>query len=83
MPRESFRELNKARETDEETPFANPRNSAAGSLRLLDPSITASRKLDVFFYGVGSMEPIAFKTHSETQAELQNLGFKLNKNHYI
>ena len=83
MPRESFRELNKTKESIGETPFANPRNAAAGSLRLLDPSITASRKLDIFVYGIGSMEPAAFKTHSETQTKLKNLGFKLNKNHYI
>ncbi|SVE44091.1 uncharacterized protein METZ01_LOCUS496945, partial [marine metagenome] len=83
MPRESFRELNKARETNEETPFVNPRNAAAGSLRLLDPAVTASRKLDIFVYSVGSMEPMPFKTHSEIQTTLQKFGFKLNKNHYI
>ena len=83
MPRESFCELNKIKESIGETPFANPRNAAAGSLRLLDPSTTASRKLDIFVYGIGSMEPTVFKTHSETQTKLKNLGFKLNKNHYI
>jgi len=82
MPRESFFELNKIREANGEAPFANPRNAAAGSLRLLDPSVTASRKLDIFIYGMGSIESVNFKTHSEIQAKLQNLGFKLNKNHY-
>ena len=82
MPRESFRELNKIREEDNEVSFANPRNAAAGSLRLLDPAITASRRLDVFVYGL-SAEPVPIKTHSETQNMLQRLGFKMNMNHYI
>lgn len=82
IPRESFYELNKIREVNGETPFANPRNAASGSLRLLDPSITASRNLDIFIYGVGSIGLQNFKTHSEIQAQLKNLGFKLNKNHY-
>ena len=82
MPRESFRELNKAREKDDKPLFANPRNAAAGSLRLLDSAITASRKLDIFVYGIG-MESAPVKTHSETQDMLQRLGFKLNVNRYI
>ena len=82
MPRESFRELNKIREEDNEVSFANPRNAAAGSLRLLDPAVTASRRLDIFVYGL-SAEPVSIKTHSETQNMLQRLGFKLNMNHYI
>ena len=82
MPRENFYELNKVRESNGEIPFANPRNAAAGSLRLLDPSITASRKLDIFIYGIGAVEPVTFKTHDETETELQNLGFKVNKNRY-
>ena len=82
IPRKSFRELNKIREKDNEALFANPRNAAAGSLRLLDPAITAFRRLDIFVYGV-SAEPAPIKTHSETQNMLQRLGFKLNMNHYI
>ncbi|MEE1550775.1 MAG: NAD-dependent DNA ligase LigA, partial [Nitrospinaceae bacterium] len=83
MRRESFRELNKSREADGEAPFANPRNAAAGSLRLLDSSITAKRKLDIFVYGMGSMEPMPFKSHDEIQAALKNLGFKLNTNRHV
>ena len=83
MRRESFRELNKSREADDEAPFANPRNAAAGSLRLLDSSITAKRKLDIFVYGMGSMEPMPFKSHDEIQAALKNLGFKLNTNRHV
>ncbi|HAX47336.1 MAG TPA: DNA ligase (NAD(+)) LigA [Nitrospina sp.] len=83
MRRESFRELNKSREADDEAPFANPRNAAAGSLRLLDSSITAKRKLDIFVYGMGSTEPMPFKSHDEIQAALKNLGFKLNTNRHV
>ena len=83
MRRESFRELNKSREADGEAPFANPRNAAAGSLRLLDSSITAKRKLDIFVYGMGSTEPMPFKSHDEIQAALKNLGFKLNTNRHV
>ena len=83
MRRESFRELNKSREADDEAPFANPRNAAAGSLRLLDSSITAKRKLDIFVYGMGSTEPMPFKSHDEIQTALKNLGFKLNTNRHV
>jgi len=83
MPRKSFDELNKSRDADAEPLFVNPRNAAAGSLRLLDPSITASRKLDIFIYSIGFMEQMPYKTQSEVQATLQTLGFKLNKNHYV
>ncbi len=56
MTRQSFDRLNRrATEAGEKT-FANPRNAAAGSLRQLDPKVTASRALDVFFYGVGATE---------------------------
>ncbi len=82
MPFESFCELNKVREKNNEVLFANPRNAAAGSLRLLDPKITASRKLDIFVYGI-SAEPASQKTHSETQEILKKIGFKVNANHYI
>ncbi|MGE5347095.1 MAG: NAD-dependent DNA ligase LigA [Acidithiobacillales bacterium] len=56
MPRASFRALNEAREEDGEPLFANPRNAAAGSLRLLDARITASRRLDAFLYTVARWE---------------------------
>ena len=83
MPRKSFDELNKSRDAEDEPLFVNPRNAAAGSLRLLDPSITASRKLDIFIYSIGFMEQIPCKTQSEVQVTLETLGFKLNKNHYV
>ena len=51
LPWSEFERINRGREANQEPPFANPRNAAAGSLRQLDSSITASRRLDVFCYG--------------------------------
>ena len=53
MPRGAFDRLNKERETVGEPLFANPRNSAAGSLRQLDSKVTAGRSLDFFVHGFG------------------------------
>ena len=59
MPTKSFVELNKARAEAGETAFANPRNAAAGSLKLLDPRITATRNLSFFAYGIGAVSRCA------------------------
>ena len=80
MSKEAFIELNERREEAGEVPFANPRNAAAGSLRQLDPGITAHRKLDLFVYGVGYAEGINLKSHHETLAWLAVQGFKVNAN---
>lgn len=60
-----FEKLNKERELKGEPLFANPRNAAAGSVRQLDPSITASRRLNLACYGVGSYKGISFKSQME------------------
>lgn len=73
-----FERLNKIREQSGEPLFANPRNSAAGSLRQLDSGITATRPLDIFFYGVGEMTGTKFMTHTEVLEELKKLGLKTN-----
>lgn len=65
-----FKSLNKAREQAAEEPFANPRNAAAGSIRQLDPKITASRPLTTFWYGLGAFDPGAHGKKLQTQAEL-------------
>jgi DNA ligase (NAD+) len=79
MPRASFQELNQARAEAGEAPFANPRNSAAGSVRLLDPSITASRKLDGFFYVLAEIEGEAPPaTQHEGLRCLERLGLRVN-----
>lgn len=75
MPREQFYALNRAREEAEEPPFANPRNAAAGSLRQLDPRITAKRKLDIFIFNVQASDH-AFTRHDESLTFLDTQGFK-------
>jgi DNA ligase (NAD+) len=76
MPRKIFFELNKKREENEETLFANPRNAAAGSLRQLDSKITASRKLDIFIFNLQYCDK-RFDTHLETLDFLKSEGFNV------
>lgn len=78
MRTEEFKKLNKKREKNGEPLFANPRNAAAGSLRQLDSSITASRPLDVFFYAVGRVEGARFETQDELLRILPKLGLRVN-----
>jgi len=75
MPRKSFAAVNEEREEKGEPLFANPRNAAAGSLRQLDPKITASRKLDLFAFNIQLCEK-HFETHAESLAFLKDNGFK-------
>lgn len=70
MPRAGFAKLNREREAADLEPFANPRNAAAGSLKLLDARQVAARPLDVIFYGVGELVEVAFQTHQEVLAAL-------------
>ena len=77
MTRRSFEMLNRRQSESGDKTFANPRNAAAGSLRQLDPSITASRSLDLFFYGVGASEGWSSpRRHSEVLASLRELGLR-------
>ncbi|MCI2875297.1 NAD-dependent DNA ligase LigA [Staphylococcus hominis] len=78
MPRRSFMKLNDEREKNEEQPFANPRNAAAGSLRQLDPKLAAKRKLSVFLYSVNDFTDFNATTQSDALDELDRLGFKTN-----
>ncbi|MCX5726076.1 MAG: NAD-dependent DNA ligase LigA, partial [Candidatus Saganbacteria bacterium] len=77
LPYKDFVKLNEEREEKEEPKFANPRNAAAGSLRQLDPKITAGRPLDIFIY-YGKVP--GNKTHYETLEYVKKLGFKVNPN---
>ncbi len=78
MPKASFESLNKrAREQDEKT-FVNPRNAAAGSMRQLDSSITASRNLAMYCYATGRMEGANLPDkHSDALKQLANWGFRI------
>lgn len=78
MPKQSFERLNEDRASREETLFANPRNAAAGSLRQLDSSITASRNLSLFVYSVG-VNTLTARSHSEAMAQLASLGLPTNQ----
>ncbi|SNV61982.1 DNA ligase [Mammaliicoccus stepanovicii] len=79
MPRKSFIALNEQKEKNNEQLFANPRNAAAGSLRQLDSKLTAKRKLDIFLYSVNDLTEIEAKSQSEALNNLDDLGFKTNK----
>ncbi len=63
--------------------FSNCRNAAAGSVRQLDPSVTASRNLLMFCYGLGGMEGVSFETHSESLLKMKEWGFNLNPNYKV
>ncbi|MDA0692215.1 MAG: NAD-dependent DNA ligase LigA [Nitrospinae bacterium] len=78
LDRKAFSRINEERKANEQAEFVNPRNAAAGSLRLLDPTITARRPLDIFIYSVGYMDPMPFKTHYEAMQKLKALGFRIN-----
>lgn len=83
MPRSVFERINAKRESEGKALMANPRNAAAGSLRQLDPSITASRGLDIFIFNFqeGSLysDGHAPKSHTETLDRLESLGFPVIK----
>ena len=75
---ETFRNWNSERADQGLPPFANPRNAAAGSLRQLDSKITAARPLEIFFYGVGHVEDVAFESHWKLLQSLKEWGFRIN-----
>jgi DNA ligase (NAD+) len=79
ITKSEFAKLNRAREKNEEDVFANPRNAAAGSLRQLDPKVTASRPLVMFAYAIGLVEGKSFATHSETLDYLREVGFTVSE----
>ncbi|AQP52926.1 DNA ligase (NAD(+)) LigA [Vagococcus penaei] len=78
MPKQSFIDLNKERELQGLTVFANPRNAAAGSLRQLDAKVTAKRNLSTFIYTVATPELFTATTQSGALDELDSLGLKTN-----
>ncbi len=84
LPKAGFNKLNQERAAEGLPLFANPRNAAAGSVRQLDPRITAKRPLDIYIY---AMVPIEGKTtpetHWETMEYLKSLGFKVNPNNAL
>ena len=78
MEKKDFEALNERRKSANEPLFANPRNAAAGSLRQLDPNITAGRSLRVYFYGVGTLEGHEFENQWELLNQLKDWGLPVN-----
>lgn len=80
MPKASFVKLNEEREANGQPVFANPRNAAAGSLRQLDPQVTARRNLATFMYYVPEYEKIGVTTQEAALQRMRDLGFNVNPN---
>jgi DNA ligase (NAD+) len=79
LPLAAFARLNEQRAEAGEPTYANPRNTAAGSIRQLDPQLAASRPLSIWCYSVGALEGISFETHSESLEWMREHGFKVNR----
>ncbi|MCE2803842.1 MAG: NAD-dependent DNA ligase LigA [Gemmataceae bacterium] len=78
MARDDFAQLNKTRQAEGLEPFANPRNSTAGSLKLLDPTLCAKRKLRLFVYGIQRADELGVKTHQEALEKAKSWGLPVN-----
>ena len=83
FPKSAFATFNEQRAEQGLDTYANPRNTAAGSLRQLDPRMTAERPLDIFIYGLGYAEGKTPDNHWDTLALLEGLGFKINPNNQL
>jgi len=79
MPKKAFAELNESRTDAGQARFANPRNAAAGSLKLLDAKVTAKRKLAFFAYGIGQTSEKIADDHFTTLNKLKKSGFPVNQ----
>lgn len=78
ISKKDFTDLNDRQEALGLKNFANPRNAAAGSLRQLEPAITASRKLDIFIFNIQIVQGITFSYHDEALSFLRDLGFRIS-----
>jgi len=78
LPKETFARLNKERQEQDLAPFANPRNAAAGSLRQLDPSIAATRRLDLVVYALARHATETYLEHISALEMLREAGFKVS-----
>ena len=78
LPLAAFARLNEAREADGQSPFVNPRNAAAGSIRQLDPKLAAQRPLDLWCYAIGYSEGIDVPDHHSALDWLRAQGFRVN-----
>ena len=78
MPHSAFFKLKEQQELEDKTPFKNPRNAAAGSLRQKDPKITAQRTLDIFVFNIQVIEGETVTTHADALKRLHELGFTVS-----
>ena len=83
MSKKTLNELNAQREANHEVLLANARNAAAGSIRQLDSSIAASRKLEAFWYYLVNADELGFKKHSDALDYIEKIGFRTNKERRI
>ena len=79
LPLAAFAALNEQRASAGEPTYANPRNTAAGSIRQLDPQLAASRPLSMWCYGIGATEGLSFESHHESLEWLRQHGFRVNR----
>jgi DNA ligase (NAD+) len=79
LSRRAFTELNAARAEQGESLFANPRNAAAGSLKLLDPRLVAERRLEIFAYGLAQAPPERLATHVDVLGALEEIGMRVGE----
>lgn len=82
MPRKVFNDINTQREEEGDVPFANPRNAAAGTLKMLDPTVVAQRKLDCFLYFMLG-DNLPFSNHFENLNKAKEWGFKIPDNNKL
>ena len=83
ISKDDFMAMNEEQEELGQPLFANPRNAAAGSLRQLDPKITAKRKLDIFLFNIQRLEGKTVETHSQTLELMKSLGFKISPGYKV
>lgn len=83
ISKDNFKKINNQQEEQGLQLYANPRNLAAGSLRQLDPKLTAKRPLDIFVFNLEYGENLEFKTHSESLEILSNQGFSVSPNYKV
>ncbi len=79
LPLAAFAKLNEERAAAGEPTYANPRNTAAGSIRQLDPQLAAARPLSMWTYGVGATDGLEFESHHESLEWLRDHGFRVNR----
>ena len=83
MPHAAFLKLKEQQELEDKTPFKNPRNAAAGSLRQKDAKITAERGLSIFVFNLQQCEGRSFTTHHETLDYIKSLGFPVSPRYSV